>query len=216
MYEKHIENLKAIARNYPEGDQPTFDAAIALMRAAEPQDESAEREHCERVVADHLGDWQDIGPHVDLIERERAAARAEGYSISEGSHAAEMRDIDRARNNEAEMIQRYISQITEARAALKAADRKLHLAVADSVAAEDKLKAANERIAELETSLARVRGVLEADHTQFRASQAVIDELSTQLTALREAAERFLRSQHWRDNYAEMRLFSAAIEASKK
>jgi hypothetical protein len=55
-----------------------LEAAIELMRAAEPQDEAAEREHCKLAVfANHEG-WRTgaSSPWVELLMRERAAVRA--------------------------------------------------------------------------------------------------------------------------------------------
>jgi hypothetical protein len=78
MYEKHIKALSDVTSpDYPEA----LEAAIALMRAAEPKDPAAEREHCKHVAWGYSGeggvDCSSI--HLEeLIERERAAARAEG------------------------------------------------------------------------------------------------------------------------------------------
>jgi hypothetical protein len=79
MYENEIKQLEYIkkiddfqARGFPKAEQ-ALDAAIALMRAAEPRDEAAEREHCERAA--HEG-WNGPLTLMVVIERERAAARA--------------------------------------------------------------------------------------------------------------------------------------------
>jgi hypothetical protein len=53
-----------------------IDAAVDLMRAAQPKDEAAEGEHCESVGKAWLRQ-KDVSV-VGLIARERAAARAEG------------------------------------------------------------------------------------------------------------------------------------------
>lgn len=74
MYEKEIEFLKV--GGYLSPDNPIAQTAIALMRAAQPKDAAAEREHCERFANEWLrgGD----GPNLaESVERERAAARAE-------------------------------------------------------------------------------------------------------------------------------------------
>jgi regulator of replication initiation timing len=94
MYEKEIENLKAIARNYPAGDQPTFDTAIALMRAAEPKDEAAERGHCLQAV-NFIQEIDSGRSAVDRMMFERAAARAEGRTMRERLQTgnAELRGI---------------------------------------------------------------------------------------------------------------------------
>lgn len=52
-------------------------AAIELMRAADPRDPSAEREHCRVQVAETS---MSGNVTADWLERERAAARAEGYA----------------------------------------------------------------------------------------------------------------------------------------
>lgn len=56
-------------------DPETVDAAIALMRAAESKDESAEREHCIQAADQQYG--LNAAGRADIIERERAAVRAE-------------------------------------------------------------------------------------------------------------------------------------------
>jgi hypothetical protein len=79
MYEDEIRNLQA---KMTRGDT-ALETAIALMRAAQPKDEAAEREHCLRVVdsveqvADTYTDEQVRGLAAELILRERAAVRAE-------------------------------------------------------------------------------------------------------------------------------------------
>lgn len=78
MYEKHIE---ALLDARCDGGNPTeaLDAAIELMRAAEPKDEAAERQHCMRAAAE-ISDGSVSGQErvAALLMRERAAARAEG------------------------------------------------------------------------------------------------------------------------------------------
>lgn len=79
-----ISNLKAIAYNYPEGDQPTFDLALRLMHAAEPKDPIAEAEHCRvavRCLFNHELEQSSVR-FIDvqnLIKKEREIARTEGY-----------------------------------------------------------------------------------------------------------------------------------------
>ena len=79
-----ISNLKVIAHNYPKGDQPTFDCALRLMRAAEPKDPKAEIEHCRaavRCLFNHELEQSSVR-FIDvqnLIQKEREIARAEGY-----------------------------------------------------------------------------------------------------------------------------------------
>ena len=70
MYEKEIESLEMMqtARTVK---SPALDTAIALMRAAQPKDEAAERAHCEEVDRLHC----EVAI-TDLLLRERAAARA--------------------------------------------------------------------------------------------------------------------------------------------
>jgi hypothetical protein len=84
-----IEHLKAAAQaTYDAHIERAIYAAIALMRAARPRDEKAEREHCEAGAielanvhaskrpgagaANHFQSWAQ-----DKLLRERAAARAE-------------------------------------------------------------------------------------------------------------------------------------------
>lgn len=80
MYEKHVQQLQAAKHTHGVLINEALDAAIALMRAAEPKDEKAEREHCEHAVADAKRD-HGLRSHrsyeVGLLLRERAAARAE-------------------------------------------------------------------------------------------------------------------------------------------
>ena len=75
MYERFIEALESYRNVLDKGDEVALEAAIAMMRAAQPEDEAAERAHCERVTS--------FNGHVmrfvaDLLLCERAAARAEG------------------------------------------------------------------------------------------------------------------------------------------
>jgi len=204
MYEKQITQLHRF--NFEDPDfQETIDAAIALMRAAEPKDEASEREHCTREWS-RVDKDKTVGVVTWLMEL-RAAARAE---VEAKYQAAAVHEHGKS----------YVKGVREA---VEAADR-LHAAeIAEARAAlrthsenEGKLQA---RIAETELALTRVRGVLTADHEQFRRSQAVINELQTKLTALREAAERV---DQWFtiatrvDNAESWYALRAAIEASKK
>ena len=83
MYERFIEALESYRNVLDKGDEAALEAAVALMRAAQPEDEAAERAHCERVTA--------LNGHVmrlaaDLLLRERAAARAEIESLRRKLH----------------------------------------------------------------------------------------------------------------------------------
>lgn len=78
-YKKHMKYLQAAIEVSPRSAvTEAFDAAIALMRAAEAKDEAAEREHCRQaVIVEYRRGTPDI---EDLLLRERAAARAEGFA----------------------------------------------------------------------------------------------------------------------------------------
>jgi hypothetical protein len=86
MYEEAIEFFTTIADSGP-AHKKYCDAVIALMRAAEPKDDAAEREHCMHVAWD-ISDFARVGHPfkntkvavVETLVRERAAARAEGYA----------------------------------------------------------------------------------------------------------------------------------------
>lgn len=76
MYENEIEALRdaLVCEILALPEKTAIMNAITLMRAAQPKDESAEREHCERsVYAAPIGMIQ----REEWLRRERAAARAE-------------------------------------------------------------------------------------------------------------------------------------------
>lgn len=195
MYEKHIQDLKFkcdASACCPEA----LDAAIALMRAAEPKDAAAEREHCE-IMARHLGTQQCLGVRVATVfESQRAAARAEVEAKYQVELACLRKDVDDWKRA-AQTIER------ESRAALRTHSEN-----------EGRLQA---RIAELETRLQRA----EAEATiaeledKLTSSQAWSQEFKTKLTALREAAEYEYENLRTRMPDAANRL-RRAIEASKK
>ena len=74
MFKEHVEALKSLIDGTGCEDErdSALLAAIALMRAAEPKDEKAEREHCDRVVLE-----KNPLSMTERPMRERAAARAE-------------------------------------------------------------------------------------------------------------------------------------------
>jgi hypothetical protein len=86
MYEKEIEE---IARALGEVGyfEESLNKAIALMRAAQPKDEAAERAYCVGQAEDWVRDWlPDPQPiPADLLLRERAAARVEGFAAGQAA-----------------------------------------------------------------------------------------------------------------------------------
>lgn len=78
MYEKHRHELQKMLSLDYEDEHPALQAAIELMRTAEPKDAAAEREHC--FAAAHDNSLAAPLELADLLMRERAAARAEGVA----------------------------------------------------------------------------------------------------------------------------------------
>ena len=83
MYKKHIEMMNKLGAydfdsGFDEDQSKLWDEIQALLRAAEPQDAAAEREHCYCVACDwaeeHGADLGGPCP-TSLVEREREAAR---------------------------------------------------------------------------------------------------------------------------------------------
>jgi flagellar biosynthesis/type III secretory pathway protein FliH len=79
MYEKHIKVLERTEHQAHGELGEALEAAIALMRAAEPKDPAAEREHCEDAVRRNPNiDSEHNLKHIPpMLLRERAAVRAE-------------------------------------------------------------------------------------------------------------------------------------------
>lgn len=78
-YEKHIEYLENQLAEYPD-KTGAYTVAIELMRAAEPKDEAAEREHCDKAADDIVFGEHNKVVHDEIalrMQTERAAARAE-------------------------------------------------------------------------------------------------------------------------------------------
>jgi hypothetical protein len=153
MYEKEIKTLTE-ALEYSAEYYPALQAAIALMRAAEPKDEAAEREHCQNVVnalCEHSYDYPYAPDVTDKLLRERAAARAEGFkagckwaldmdvkplqvqvellrevkSDAMAQHAKDVREIERFSNHLA-MAEAEAFRLRTERAQLKAQLEELH------------------------------------------------------------------------------------------
>ena len=92
MYERHIEELLK-APTQSEAHALAVGAAIALMRAAEPKDEAAEREHCREALAQipFLRDaFRERAETV--VMRERAAARAGEALYADPLYTIALRD----------------------------------------------------------------------------------------------------------------------------
>lgn len=91
MYENEIKDLLEIRRYQTSGYESTIDTATALMRAAEPKDEAAEREYCMQLAQ---------GDYVlrDSFMQQRAAVRAELSALVEGLREGQ-RDLNKALND---------------------------------------------------------------------------------------------------------------------
>ena len=114
---EHIETLEDILGYATAGarNAEALRAAIELMRAAQPLDPAAEREHCERLQQWHPSD----GPKqtlTELLMRARAEARAEGYAQADLQHAQAGAEMDRklsAARAEIERLKAAASQVGE-------------------------------------------------------------------------------------------------------
>lgn len=81
MFENEIKALERMSRGEStDGKTAAINAAIALMRAAQPKDEAAEREHCLRIARPVSLTWEDEKDLAKIFEQQRAAARAAGYA----------------------------------------------------------------------------------------------------------------------------------------
>lgn len=245
MYEKHITGLK-IERIGATGDKAeALDAAIALMRSAEPKDEAAERERLradlERWCDAKVEDLEVTSEHLDWLQAQTAAARAEVEAKYQAMLAPKDEAAEREHCLNAERVWSHskdrivADQIMLERAAARAEVAREYgghtpewwAAVAadlDAVRAALRTMSENEgklqaRIAELETSVKHWANETHkwADKAQERHTETV--ELSTKLTALREAAERAedaLQSSLESTRDEAVVDIRAAIEASKK
>lgn len=131
MYEKDIREFEQqIECNEGWATHSALKAAVALMRAAEPKDEAAERAECETIAASYV---QGTGPVRlrDVIMHTRAAARAEG-------HAAGVEDTKQHYMSDAEHNARaYLTKMSAPKDA--AAEQRHCTAAADGARYEHSL-----------------------------------------------------------------------------
>lgn len=208
-YTKHIEALKESKRNgrlLPD-EHRAVDAAIELMQAATPKGAEAERDYCrwrteEQFHGRHLGLTD-----VAFLERERAAARAEGFEAMEAA----------CRFNE--------EQLAAARAEIERLRANYVKAVEDYAAArvEGYVDGKSDAGAEWTEGSVALAGVLAEACDKYEIQLARADkqhdralDLETKLTNLRAAAERVLDSWDTDEDVNGSHLaLRAAIEASK-
>jgi hypothetical protein len=153
MYEKHIEALESIDFDDPvsPNDRKAIDAAIEIMRAAEPKDEAAEREHCTQQSYAAANNPQQ-GAIVDWLMRERAAARAEGYADGR----AEFRATFKAELND------YAAKLAAAQAELQELNANWKRDVDALETRLEKLRAASEHVRDWGKLTAHLREQIDA------------------------------------------------------
>lgn len=211
---EHLENLeRLLAYHKHAGMGPgstwadALQYAIDLMNAAKPLDEAAERGHCTAVLFAILDAEGGFGSNAfeDLLIRERAQTRAEGYAQGRADNPnwGNLRRL----NEEWEGVERDLKARLSAAQAEIAQNRGAHLDTHNRLrdvaalrdGAEAQLSAAQEEIEILKQNLIH-------DGSTSRAENV---DLETKLTNLRTAAE---RQRDYRCTYAK---FCEAIEASR-
>jgi chromosome segregation ATPase len=216
MYEKQIEGLESIRRiiGTSERDKAALDAAIALMRAAEPKNEAAELRHCMNVCTD-TATWEDYS--VTTLMRERAAARAEveakyAAMLAPKDEAAEREHCERAAhegwNGPLTLMVVIERERAAARAPLQTEIEQLKIEVLKQ---EGRAEGARDHRIELQAQIATAQAEIERLRTELRIAEEDADteesradhnhdlcmeacdqrdELREQLATLRAAAER--------------------------
>ncbi len=232
-YKKHIEVLTELRTARPEQHserrREAVTAAIELMRAAEPKDSEAEREHCREVVkaftlgADETFDYPEECREMrsnmrHTLMSERAAARAEGYAravaektvFASTAHVQCMNDLSTAKaeiewflqiaSERTALADEYATKLTETQAEIERLAKVNCVLIGQSVYDDDRRE-------ELQAEIERLRALCE--HNTF----VNMTTLSTKLVNLRAAAER-VRDRGWvtGEDYA---ILNAAIEASR-
>jgi len=160
MYEKHIETMQYAKRCYFDNDHPAFDAAIELMRAAEPKDAEAEREYCDRVAA-RLATETDCKYCAQTFSAEIEAQRSTARSAAQA-------EIERLQTENKRLRLRFGESI---------------LGAIDSWA--DKFKELTTELSAAQAEIERLR----ADNAVLAITRETWNETQTKLDALREAAE---------------------------
>lgn len=157
MYEKHIQDLKF-----------KCDAAIALMRAAEPLDPASEREHCERA----LGDLEHGYGHVDVLMSERAAARAEAEAKYQAMLAPKDESAEREHCEKA-CLGAPLKEVSNLRSFTRWLENQRAAARAEGYAAASDLRLADQAArAAAEANLAEARSFIQTlseNEARFRA-----------------------------------------------
>lgn len=167
MYEKEIEELeRLLTLRGPTARAAT--AAIALMRAAQPKDEDAERETCAAFLDDHVEpregeNWlyTSRGSRIQYLMELRASARAEtAVAVQPKDEAAEHDMHLRESDHPGECLtQLLMRERASARAPLarelSLEQAKRRAAEAELEAARDQVKKAHARIRELQLKLSQ-------------------------------------------------------------
>jgi hypothetical protein len=160
MYEKHIRDLIEYEHGADEIPSTTLTAAIELMRAAEPRDAEAEREHCDRVAA-RLATETDCKYCAQTFSAEIEAQRSTARSAAQA-------EIERLQTENKRLRLRFGESI---------------LGAIDSWA--DKFKELTTELSAAQAEIERLR----ADNAVLAITRETWNETQTKLDALREAAE---------------------------
>lgn len=192
--------------------RPALQAAIDIMRAAEPKDPAAEREHCVRVVNEIMDcdDWWSA-PRARVVERERASVRAEcaGKALEHGSEFGGMQLTGwrlRAQNAE-----RALDRFQKAHAiqTLQLSAAREELAEATHFASYEVNRDLQSQLSAAQAEIERLHRILQGNLSDWSALRAEHTALETKLTNLRTAAGLYMLGS------LSETAFYAAIEASR-